>query len=90
MIQWVPVVNEYPKVFPDDLPGLPLERQVEFRIDLTPGVAPVARAPNRLAPTEMQELMKQLQELMGKGFIRPSSSPWGVPILFLKTKDGSM
>nr|XP_043639277.1 uncharacterized protein LOC122610347 [Erigeron canadensis] len=74
-------------VFPDDLPGIPLVRQVEFNIDLVPGVAPVAKAPYRLAPPEMQELSNQLQELLSKGFIRPSSSPWGAPILFVKKKD---
>ncbi|KAJ9548849.1 hypothetical protein OSB04_021392 [Centaurea solstitialis] len=86
----VPVVSEYPDVFPDDLPGIPPERQVEFRIDLVPGAAPVAKAPYRLAPPEMQELSKQLQELLDKGFIRPSTSPWGASILFVKKKDGSM
>ncbi|KAJ9563166.1 hypothetical protein OSB04_008326 [Centaurea solstitialis] len=86
----VPVVSEYPDVFPDDLPGIPPERQVEFRIDLVPGAAPVAKAPYRLAPPEMQELSKQLEELLDKGFIRPSTSPWGAPILFVKKKDGSM
>ncbi|GKG35645.1 hypothetical protein Tco_0440799, partial [Tanacetum coccineum] len=73
----------------EDLPGLPPPRQVEFRIDLIPGAAPVARVPYRLAPTEMKELSKQLQELLEKGFIRPSSSPWGAPVLFVKNKDGS-
>ncbi|GJS52983.1 putative reverse transcriptase domain-containing protein [Tanacetum coccineum] len=72
-----------------DLPGLPLTRQVEFRIDLVPGAAPVARAHYRLAPSEMKELSKQLQELSGTGFIRPNSSPWGAPVLFVKKKDGS-
>ncbi|KAJ9535388.1 hypothetical protein OSB04_un001497 [Centaurea solstitialis] len=86
----VPVVSEYPDVFPDDLPGVPPERQVEFRIDLVPGAAPIAKAPYRLAPPEMQELSKQLEELLDKGFIRPSTSPWGAPILFVKKKDGSM
>jgi ribonuclease HI len=86
----VPIVREFPDVFPDDLPGLPPARQVEFRIDLVPGAAPVAKAPYRLAPLEMQELSSQLQELLDKGFIRPSSSPWGAPILFVKKKDGSM
>ncbi|GJT76212.1 putative reverse transcriptase domain-containing protein [Tanacetum coccineum] len=62
---------------------------IEFQIDLVPGAAPVARAPYRLAPAEMQELSTQLQELSDKGFIRPSSSPWGAPILFVKKKDGS-
>ncbi|GKC78493.1 putative reverse transcriptase domain-containing protein [Tanacetum coccineum] len=69
--------------------GLPPIRQVEFQIDLIPGVAPVARAPYRLAPSEMKELPDQLQELSNKGFIRPSSSPWGAPVLFVKKKDGS-
>ncbi|GKD79100.1 putative reverse transcriptase domain-containing protein [Tanacetum coccineum] len=64
-----------------DLPGLPLTRQVEFQIDLVPGAAPVARAPYRLAPSEMKELSEQLKELSDKGFIRPSSSPWGAPVL---------
>ncbi|KAI3518313.1 hypothetical protein L1887_06895 [Cichorium endivia] len=72
----VPVVSEFPDVFPEDLPGVPPERQVEFKIDLVPGAAPIARAPYRLAPPEMQELSAQLQELMDKGFIRPSNSPW--------------
>ncbi|GJR96159.1 putative reverse transcriptase domain-containing protein [Tanacetum coccineum] len=69
--------------------GLPPTRQVEFQIDLMPGAAPVARAPYRLAPSEMKELSEQLQELSDKGFIRPSSSPWGAPVLFVKKKDGS-
>ncbi|GKE54542.1 putative reverse transcriptase domain-containing protein, partial [Tanacetum coccineum] len=71
------------------LSGIPPARQVEFQIDLVPGVAPVARAPYRLAPSEMKELAEQLQELSDKGFIRPSSSPWGAPVLFFKKKDGS-
>ena len=86
----VPIACEFPEVFPEDLPGLPPNRQVEFRIDLIPGAAPVARAPYRLAPSEMQELSNQLQELSDKGFIRPSSSPWGAPVLFVKKKDGSL
>ncbi|GJW04235.1 putative reverse transcriptase domain-containing protein, partial [Tanacetum coccineum] len=85
----VPIVREFPEVFPEDLPGLPPTRQVEFQIDLVPGAAPVARAPYRLAPAEMQELSTQLQELSDRGFIRPSSSPWGAPVLFVKKKDGS-
>nr|GEX67305.1 reverse transcriptase domain-containing protein [Tanacetum cinerariifolium] len=75
----VPIVQEFPEVFLEDLSGLLLTRQVEFQIDLIPGDAPVARAPYRLAPSEMKELSKQLQELSEKGFIRPSSSPWGAP-----------
>ncbi|GJS45943.1 putative reverse transcriptase domain-containing protein, partial [Tanacetum coccineum] len=81
----VPIVRD----FPEDLPGIPPARQVEFQIDLVPGVAPVARAPYRLAPSEMKELAEQLQELSDKGFIRPSSSPWGAPVLFVKKKDRS-
>ncbi|GJR81509.1 putative reverse transcriptase domain-containing protein [Tanacetum coccineum] len=79
----------FPEVFPEDLPGLPPTRQVEFQIDLIPGAAPVARVPYRLAPSEMKELSEQLKELSDKGFIRPSSSPWGAPVLFVKKKDGS-
>ncbi|GKE75930.1 hypothetical protein Tco_1542050 [Tanacetum coccineum] len=72
-----------------DLSGIPPTRQVEFQIDLIPGAAPVARAPYRLASSEMKELSDQLKELSDKGFIRPSSSPWGAPVLFVKKKDGS-
>nr|GFC72908.1 putative reverse transcriptase domain-containing protein [Tanacetum cinerariifolium] len=71
------------------LSGLLLTRQVEFQIDLIPGATPVARAPYRLASSEMKELSDQLKELFKKGFIRPSSSPWGAPVLFVKKKDGS-
>ncbi|GJZ26563.1 putative reverse transcriptase domain-containing protein [Tanacetum coccineum] len=85
----VPVIHNFPEVFPDDLPGLPPPRKVEFRIDLVPGAAPVVRAPYRLAPSEMKELFLQLQELLEKGFIRPSSLSWGAPVLFVKKKDGS-
>ncbi|GJT58370.1 putative reverse transcriptase domain-containing protein [Tanacetum coccineum] len=85
----IPVVREFLEVFPEDLPGLPPVRQVEFQIDLIPGATPVARAPYRLAPSEMQELSNQLQELADRGFIRPSTSPWGAPVLFVKKKDGS-
>ncbi|GJR44696.1 putative reverse transcriptase domain-containing protein [Tanacetum coccineum] len=77
----VPTIRDFPEVFPEDLPGLPPTRQVEFQIDLVPGVAPVAQAPYRLAPSKLQELSTQLQELSDKGFIRPSSSPWGAPVL---------
>nr|GFC36953.1 putative reverse transcriptase domain-containing protein [Tanacetum cinerariifolium] len=70
-----PVVREFPEVFLEELSGLPLVREVEFQIDLIPGAAPVARAPNRLALSEMQELSNQLQELVDRGFIRPSTSP---------------
>ncbi|GJT93579.1 putative reverse transcriptase domain-containing protein [Tanacetum coccineum] len=85
----VPVIRDFPEVFPEEFPRLPPPRKVEFRIDLVPGVAPVARAPYRLAPSEMRELSVQLQELLEKGFIRLSLSPWGAPVLFVKKKDGS-
>ncbi|GKA86896.1 putative reverse transcriptase domain-containing protein [Tanacetum coccineum] len=85
----VPIVRDFPEVFPEDLHGLPPTRQVEFQIDLVPGDALVARALYRLAPSELQELSTQLQELSDKGFVRPSSLPWGAPVLFVKKKDGS-
>nr|GEU96350.1 putative reverse transcriptase domain-containing protein [Tanacetum cinerariifolium] len=85
----VPIVRDFFEVFPEDIPGLPPTRQVEFQIDLIPGAAPVARAPYRLVSSEMKELSDQLHELSDKGFIRPSSSPWGAPVLFVKKKDGS-
>nr|GFA34258.1 putative reverse transcriptase domain-containing protein [Tanacetum cinerariifolium] len=88
-VEDVPIVREFPEVFLEDFPGLPLARQVEFQINLVPGVALVARALYRLVPAEMQELSTQLQELSNKGLIRPSSSPWGASILFVKKKDGS-
>ncbi|KAL8089701.1 hypothetical protein AgCh_039255 [Apium graveolens] len=86
----IAVVNEFPDVFPDELPGLPLDREIEFAIDLAPGTEPVSKAPYRMTPVEMKELAKQLQDLLEKGVIRPSVSPWGAPILFVKKKDGSM
>nr|GEZ40710.1 putative reverse transcriptase domain-containing protein [Tanacetum cinerariifolium] len=85
----VPIVRDFQEVFPEDFPGLPPARPVEFQIDLILGAAPVARAPYQLAPFEMKELSEQLQELSDKGFIRPSSSPWGASVLFVKKKDGS-
>ncbi|GKD86141.1 putative reverse transcriptase domain-containing protein, partial [Tanacetum coccineum] len=88
-MEYIPVVREFLEVFPEDLPGLPPIRQVEFQIDLIPGVTPVARAPYRLAPSEMQELSNQLQELADRGFIRPSTSSCGAPVLFVKKKVGS-
>ncbi|KAI3754418.1 hypothetical protein L1987_54201 [Smallanthus sonchifolius] len=89
-IEDVPVVAKFPDIFPDELAGIPPEREVEFRINLVPGTTPIAKAPFRLAPNEMAELKKQLDELLEKGFIRPRSSPWGAPVLFVKNKDGSM
>ncbi|GJU02280.1 putative reverse transcriptase domain-containing protein [Tanacetum coccineum] len=82
-------IRNFPEVFSNDLSGLPPSREIEFRIDLIPGVMSVAKSPYHLAPFEMEELSSQLRELQDKGFIRPSSSPWGAPILFVKKKDSS-
>jgi hypothetical protein len=83
----IPVVCEFPDVFPEDLPGLPPERDVEFVIELKPSTAPISRRSYRMPTNELAELKKQLQDLLEKGFIRPSSSPWGCPTIFVKKKD---
>ncbi|GKA30816.1 putative reverse transcriptase domain-containing protein [Tanacetum coccineum] len=88
-LEEIVVVRVFPKVFPDDLSGLPPIWEIKFRIELVPRAIPVAKSPYRLAPSEMEELSGQLKELQDKGFIRPSSSPWGAPVLFVKKKDGS-
>lgn len=84
----IPVVREYSNVFPDEFPGIPPEREVEFSIDLAPSTTPLSKAPYRMAHAELQELKTQLQELIDKGFIRPSVSPSGAPLLFVRKKDG--
>jgi hypothetical protein len=84
------VVYEYPDVFPDDLPGMPPDRDIEFVIELQPGTAPISKRPYRMPPNELAELKIQLQDLLDKGFIRPSASPWGCPALFIKKKDNSL
>ncbi|XP_042404664.1 uncharacterized protein LOC121994816 [Zingiber officinale] len=86
----VSIVQEFPDVFPDELPGLPPKRQVEFTIELVSGTAPVSKTHYRMAPKELEELKVQLQELLDRGFICPSVSPWGAPILFVKKNDGSL
>ena len=86
----VPVVGEFSDVFPDELPGLPPDRELEFSIDVISGTTPISLAPYRMAPVELRELKEQLQELLDRGFIKPSSSPWGAPVLFVKKKDGSL
>nr|GEU39203.1 putative reverse transcriptase domain-containing protein [Tanacetum cinerariifolium] len=83
-LEEIVVVRDFPKVFPDDLSGLPLVREIEFRIELIPGATPVVKSPYRLAPSKSEELSGQLKELKDKGFIRPSSSPWGVPVCSLR------
>ena len=85
----VPVVRDFLDVFPDDLPGLPPERELDFPIDLVPGTTTISLPPYIMAPTELKELKTQLQELVDRGFIRPSISPWGAPVLFVKKKDGT-
>ena len=87
-LEEVPVVNEYLDVFPEELPGMPPDRDVEFVIDLVPRTSPIAKRLYRMAASELAELKKQLEELQRIGFIRPSSSPWGAPVLFVKKKDG--
>ncbi|WVZ58246.1 hypothetical protein U9M48_008532, partial [Paspalum notatum var. saurae] len=86
-IKKIPVVCEFPNVFPEELPGLPPDRNVEFSIERVPGTAPVSKRPYGMAPDELKELKTQLQEQLDKGFIRPSSSPWGCPALFVEKKD---
>ena len=85
----VPVVRDFLDVFPDDLPGPPPEREVDFPIDLVPGTAPISLPPYRMAPDELKELKAQLQELVDGGFIKPSTSPWRAPVLYVKKKDGT-
>jgi hypothetical protein len=84
----IPVVCEYPDVFPNEFPGMPPDRDVEFVIELQPGTAPISKRPYRMPPKELAELKNELQELLYKVYIRPSSSPWGCPALFVKKKDG--
>nr|GFD33414.1 putative reverse transcriptase domain-containing protein [Tanacetum cinerariifolium] len=74
------IILEFPDVFPDELPGIPPVREVEFNIELIPGAEPIFKAPYRMAPIEFKELKDQLQELLERGFIRPSVSPWGAPV----------
>jgi hypothetical protein len=84
------VVCEYADAFPDELPGMPLDRDIEFTIELKPGMTPISKRPSPMPPAELAELKKQLQEMLDTGFIRPSTSPWGCPALFVKKKDESL
>lgn len=90
LFQSVPIVREFPEVFSDDLPGIPPEREIDFGIDLIPDTRPISIPPYRMAPAELKELKEQLKDLLEKGFIRPSVSPWGAPVLFVRKKDGSL
>ena len=86
----IPIVKEFPDVFPDDISGLPPDREVEFTIDLIPSTESIYIPPYWMAPVELRELKAQLEELFSKVFIRPSISPWGAPVLLMKKKDGSL
>jgi hypothetical protein len=85
----VPVVNEFPDVFPDELPGMPSDRDIEFVIELKPGTAPIYKTPFRMMTPELAELNEHIRELVEKGFIHASSSPWGAPVIFVPKKDGT-
>ena len=86
----IPVVKDFLDVFPGELPGLSLDRKIELGIDVPPRTQSISIHPYRMAPLELRELKVQLQDLLDKGFIRPSTSPWGAPVLFVKKKDGSL
>nr|ABG66286.1 retrotransposon protein, putative, Ty3-gypsy subclass [Oryza sativa Japonica Group] len=88
-LESVPIVCEYPNVFPEELTSMPPDREIEFAIELAPGTAPIAKRPYRMAANELAEVKRQIEELESKGYVRPSSSPWGAPVLLVKKKDGS-
>jgi hypothetical protein len=85
----VPVVNEFPNVFPEELPGIPLDRDIMFVIDLKPDTAPIYKSLYRMPTSQLAELKEHIKELLEKGFIHPSSSPWGAPVIFVLKKDGN-
>jgi hypothetical protein len=85
----VPVVNEFPDVFPEDLPGMPPDRDIEFVIELKTGTAPIYKTPLRMTTPELAESKEHIKELIEKGFIHSSSSPWGAPVIFVLKKDGT-
>ena len=86
----IPTVSDYPNMFPEEFLGLPPHREIEFAIDVVQGATLTSITPYRMAPVELKELKLQLQELLEKGFICPSVSPWGAPVLFVKKKDGTL
>jgi hypothetical protein len=88
-LEEIEVVNEYPDVFPDELPGMPPDRDIEFKIDLLPSTAPISKRPYRMDVKDLAKLKKQIEELVRKGYIHPSSSPWGALVLLVDKKDGS-
>ena len=89
-LEEIPIVKEYPDVFPEDIPEFPPEREIEFTIELVLGTGPISIAPYRMSPLELTEVKRQIEELLGKGFIRPSASPWGAPVPLVKKKDRGM
>ena len=89
-LEGMPVVQDYPDVFPEELPGGPPDHDIEFIVELLTGTTPISKTPYRMPANELEELKKQIRELQDKGFVRPSSSTWGSPVLFVKKKDGSM
>ena len=86
----ISVVREFSNVFPEDLPSIALDREIDFQIELAPGTEPISKAPYRMDPLELKEFRVHMEELVSKGFVRPSTSPWGAPVLFVKKKDGSV
>ena len=86
----VPVVKDFPDVFPEELPGMPPDRDIEFLIELLPGTRPISKRRYRMPAKDLEEIKKQIKELLDKGYIRPSSSPWGSPVLLVEKKDGSL
>ena len=86
----VPVVQDFPDVFPEELPGMPPDREIEFLIELLPGTAPISKRPYRMPPNDLEEIKQQIKELLEKGYIRPSLSPWGAPVLLVEKKDGTL
>jgi hypothetical protein len=84
------VVCEYPNVFPNELPGMPPDRDIEFIIELIPETSPIAQRPYRMNPQELEELKKQLADMLNKGLTHPSASPWGSPVLFVDKRDGTI
>nr|CAD1830134.1 unnamed protein product [Ananas comosus var. bracteatus] len=90
VLEEIPIVREFPSIFPGVLLGMLPDRQIEFFIELVPGTTPILKAPYRMAFAELKELKAQLEDILDKGLIRPSVSPWGAPVLFVKKKDGSL
>ena len=86
----VPVVQDFPDVFPEELPGLPPDRDIEFLIELLPDTTPISKRPYRMPLNNLEEINKQISELLEKGYIRRSSSPWGAPVLLVEKKDGTL